>query len=245
MECSVEDSDIWAVTPIHIISAAFRPAVGSSVLSNMNSFSKLMSLIKKMLILLNFFTEFWTEQTLPVIWRLSDQMFCCCGPQPCPMTSRQTELSSLCLFLQVLARLKDEEVRCRKYLHPSSYSKVIHECQQRMVADHLQFLHGECQNIIRQEKREGQSVPLHCLFLICTWNICIQQPYQSETDDDSVVFVQTWPTCIRCCELCQVGYLTWSKSCRPTLTTRASEAPVTSLRKTLVTCNRVWQLFLF
>ncbi|MEQ2168111.1 hypothetical protein GOODEAATRI_011076, partial [Goodea atripinnis] len=58
--------------------------------------------------------------------------------------------------LKVLARLKDEEVRCRKYLHPSSYAKVIHECQQRMVADHLQFLHGECQNIIRQEKREGQ-----------------------------------------------------------------------------------------
>ncbi|KAL0157021.1 hypothetical protein M9458_048267, partial [Cirrhinus mrigala] len=54
----------------------------------------------------------------------------------------------------VLGRLKDEEVRCRKYLHPSSYAKVIHECQQRMVADHLQFLHGECQNIIRQEKRD-------------------------------------------------------------------------------------------
>ncbi|CAB1340785.1 unnamed protein product [Coregonus sp. 'balchen'] len=58
---------------------------------------------------------------------------------------------------KVLGRLKDEEVRCRKYLHPSSYAKVIHECQQRMVADHLQFLHGECQNIIRKEKRDGQS----------------------------------------------------------------------------------------
>lgn len=58
--------------------------------------------------------------------------------------------------LQVLGRLKDEEMRCRKYLHPSSYAKVIHECQQRMVADHLQFLHGECQSIIRQEKRDGQ-----------------------------------------------------------------------------------------
>lgn len=63
-------------------------------------------------------------------------------------------------FLQVLGRLKDEEVRCRKYLHPSSYAKVIHECQQRMVADHLQFLHGECQNIIRQEKRDGQTSPV-------------------------------------------------------------------------------------
>ncbi|KAA8580990.1 hypothetical protein FQN60_013948 [Etheostoma spectabile] len=44
---------------------------------------------------------------------------------------------------KVLGRLKDEEMRCRKYLHPSSYAKVIHECQQRMVADHLQFLHGD------------------------------------------------------------------------------------------------------
>ncbi|MGH0134657.1 UNVERIFIED_CONTAM: hypothetical protein FKN15_018857 [Acipenser sinensis] len=58
---------------------------------------------------------------------------------------------------EVLARLKDEEVRCRKYLHPSSYAKVIHECQQRMAADHLQFLHGECQDIIRQEKRDDMA----------------------------------------------------------------------------------------
>ncbi|XP_028933463.1 cullin-2 isoform X1 [Ornithorhynchus anatinus] len=58
---------------------------------------------------------------------------------------------------KVLGRLKDEEMRCRKYLHPSSYSKVIHECQQRMVADHLQFLHAECHNIIRQEKRNDMA----------------------------------------------------------------------------------------
>lgn len=63
--------------------------------------------------------------------------------------------SDLYPFVQVLGRLKDEEMRCRKYLHPSSYAKVINECQQRMVADHLQFLHAECQNIIRQEKRDG------------------------------------------------------------------------------------------
>nr|XP_012419379.1 PREDICTED: LOW QUALITY PROTEIN: cullin-2-like [Odobenus rosmarus divergens] len=58
---------------------------------------------------------------------------------------------------KVLGRLKDEEIRCRKYLHPSSYTKVIHECQQRMVADHLQFLHAECQNIIRQEKKNDMA----------------------------------------------------------------------------------------
>ncbi|XP_060681070.1 cullin-2 isoform X3 [Hemiscyllium ocellatum] len=64
---------------------------------------------------------------------------------------------------KVLARLKDEEVRCRKYLHPSSYAKVIHECQQRMVADHLQFLHGECQNIIKQERR-GDMANIYTLL---------------------------------------------------------------------------------
>lgn len=74
-------------------------------------------------------------------------------------------------FHQVLARLKDEEMRCRKYLHPSSYAKVIHECQQRMVADHLQFLHGECQSIIRQEKREGQCPVTLNNYMHCgiTW----------------------------------------------------------------------------
>ncbi|KAG8573519.1 hypothetical protein GDO81_012440 [Engystomops pustulosus] len=58
---------------------------------------------------------------------------------------------------KILGRLKDEEIRCRKYLHPSSYTKVIHECQQRMVADHLQFLHAECHNIIRQERRSDMA----------------------------------------------------------------------------------------
>uniref|UniRef100_A0A670ZD06 Cullin-2 n=2 Tax=Pseudonaja textilis TaxID=8673 RepID=A0A670ZD06_PSETE len=58
---------------------------------------------------------------------------------------------------KVLCRIKNEEMRCRKYLHPSSYSKVINECQQRMVADHLQFLHAECHNIIRQEKRNDMA----------------------------------------------------------------------------------------
>lgn len=33
-----------------------------------------------------------------------------------------------------------------------------------MVADHLQFLHGECQNIIRQEKKDGSSA---CGFFVC------------------------------------------------------------------------------
>ncbi|KAM9308850.1 cullin-2 isoform 2-T2 [Gastrophryne carolinensis] len=58
---------------------------------------------------------------------------------------------------KILGRAKDEEIRCTKYLNPSSYSKVIHECQQRMVADHLQFLHAECHTIVRQERRSDMS----------------------------------------------------------------------------------------
>lgn len=138
----------------------------------------------------------------------------------------------LCVALasQVLGRLKDEEVRCRKYLHPSSYGKVIHECQQRMVADHLQFLHGECQNIIRQEKRDGRY---KLFFYVPLAHYC---PVTT-TNSDAVkrfVFVQTWPTCIPCCGRCPTGCLTWSRSCRSISTTKASEGPVTSLRKTLV-----------
>lgn len=50
----------------------------------------------------------------------------------------------------------------------------------------------------------------------------------------SCCFVQTWPTCTPCCGLCPTGCLIWSRSCRFISTMRASEAPVTSLRKTLV-----------
>ena len=57
--------------------------------------------------------------------------------------------------LQVIVKLDNEDFRSRKFLHPSSYSKVTHECQQRLVADHLQFLHGECQEMVRLEKRKG------------------------------------------------------------------------------------------
>ncbi|XP_072027035.1 cullin-2-like [Amphiura filiformis] len=52
---------------------------------------------------------------------------------------------------KVLQRLHEETLRSRKFLHPSSYNKVMHECQMRMVADHMTFLHGECKTMVRQE----------------------------------------------------------------------------------------------
>ena len=60
-------------------------------------------------------------------------------------------------FLQVINRLDDENMRSRKFLHPSSYDKVTRECEARMVADHLQFLHGECREMVQKEKRKGKD----------------------------------------------------------------------------------------
>ncbi|KAK2105142.1 Cullin-2 [Saguinus oedipus] len=86
----------------------------------------------------------------------------------------------------VLGRLKDEEIRCRKYLHPSSYTKVIHECQQRMVADHLQFLHAECHNIIRQEKKNDMANMYVLLRAVSTGLPHMIQELQNHIHDEGL-----------------------------------------------------------
>ncbi|ELT99573.1 hypothetical protein CAPTEDRAFT_175514 [Capitella teleta] len=58
---------------------------------------------------------------------------------------------------KVIQRLDDEDMRSRKFLHPSSYCKVTKECEQKMVADHLAFLHSECRNMVAKEKRHDMS----------------------------------------------------------------------------------------
>ncbi|XP_071958139.1 cullin-2-like [Antedon mediterranea] len=55
---------------------------------------------------------------------------------------------------KVLARLGEETIRSRKFLHPSSYPTVTNEFQQRMVADHMKFLHSECRDKVREESTE-------------------------------------------------------------------------------------------
>ncbi|ELK31331.1 Cullin-2 [Myotis davidii] len=87
---------------------------------------------------------------------------------------------------KVLGRLKDEEIRCRKYLHPSSYTKVIHECQQRMVADHLQFLHAECHNIIRQEKKNDMANMYVLLRAVSTGLPHMIQELQNHVHDEGL-----------------------------------------------------------
>nr|XP_045006317.1 cullin-2 isoform X3 [Jaculus jaculus] len=87
---------------------------------------------------------------------------------------------------KVLGRLKDEEIRCRKYLNPSSYTKVTHECQQRMVADHLQFLHAECHHIIRQEKKNDMANMYVLLRAVSTGLPHMIQELQNHIHDEGL-----------------------------------------------------------
>lgn len=59
-------------------------------------------------------------------------------------------------FWKVLQRLQEEQFRSRKFLHPSSYHRVLEECQKRMVADHMSLLHSECRTMVRKEQRQGK-----------------------------------------------------------------------------------------
>ncbi|KAJ9598457.1 hypothetical protein L9F63_010853, partial [Diploptera punctata] len=58
---------------------------------------------------------------------------------------------------RVIQRLDEETLRSNKFLHPSSFSKVKARCEQHMVADHLAFLHGECKEMVQQERRKDLS----------------------------------------------------------------------------------------
>ena len=54
---------------------------------------------------------------------------------------------------RVIQRIDSENVRSRKFLYPSSYTKVTFECEQRMVGDHLPFLHSECKGMVEREAK--------------------------------------------------------------------------------------------
>ena len=55
---------------------------------------------------------------------------------------------------KVLQRRDEEDLRSRKFLHPSSYGKVRSECEQRMVADHLAAIHNECPVMVEHEHQQ-------------------------------------------------------------------------------------------
>lgn len=48
------------------------------------------------------------------------------------------------------------------FLFYSTYNKVRERCRQHMVGDHLAFLHGECEAMIKEERRND----MHNLYLL-------------------------------------------------------------------------------
>lgn len=55
----------------------------------------------------------------------------------------------------MLAKLDEENMRSRKFLNPTSFIKVTREVESRLIADHLQFLHAECKDMVTEENRKG------------------------------------------------------------------------------------------
>lgn len=78
-----------------------------------------------------------------------------------------SEILRFYVFLKVISRLDAENLRSRKYLHPSSYGKVKKECENRMVADHLPFLHFECKGAVVEEREKGTA--FHLVNLLCIY----------------------------------------------------------------------------
>ncbi|EFX71319.1 hypothetical protein DAPPUDRAFT_255909 [Daphnia pulex] len=69
--------------------------------------------------------------------------------------SRLLQECTISLYMEkVLQRRDEEDLRSRKFLHPSSYSKVRSECEKRMVADHLAAIHNECPTMVQQELQQ-------------------------------------------------------------------------------------------
>ena len=71
--------------------------------------------------------------------------------QEADLLLRDSDVSSY--MEKVLMRIDAENIRSRKYLHASSYSRVTAECQARMVADHLTVLHSECKIMVADDRR--------------------------------------------------------------------------------------------
>ena len=68
--------------------------------------------------------------------------------------SKLLQEGSISLYMErVIQRIESENVRSRKFLYPSSYTKVTFKCEQKMVGDHLQFLHSECKAMVEREAK--------------------------------------------------------------------------------------------
>lgn len=78
--------------------------------------------------------------------------------------SRLLQVCDVSMYMErVTQRLKEETLRSQKFLHCSSFDKVKEKCEQHMIADHLQFLHGECKPMVQQE-RNGDLTYMYSLL---------------------------------------------------------------------------------
>jgi hypothetical protein len=59
-----------------------------------------------------------------------------------------------------------ENFRSTKFVHSSSVPKVNHECQQRMVSDHLAFLTEKAPDMVREEIHKGRRGGLSVLVAL-------------------------------------------------------------------------------
>lgn len=72
--------------------------------------------------------------------------------------ARLLEERDVSLYMErVLAKIEEELLRARKFLHSSSFSEVSKRCEQHMVAEYLPFLNGECMNMVRAERTNDLS----------------------------------------------------------------------------------------
>ena len=62
------------------------------------------------------------------------------------------------LYFQIDVRIQDEDLRTRKFFHPVSFSRVIRECEARLVEDYIPYLKAECQQMIKDENRTGSFI---------------------------------------------------------------------------------------
>lgn len=71
--------------------------------------------------------------------------------------------SSCSMYMEkILSHLSGENVRSRRFLHPSSFPKVTSVCEDRLIADHLSFLHSECRSMVHQDMRRD----LHNMYVL-------------------------------------------------------------------------------
>lgn len=62
------------------------------------------------------------------------------------------------LYFQIDVRIQDEDLRARKFFHHVSFSRVLRECEARLVEDYIPYLQGECRQMIKDENRTGSFI---------------------------------------------------------------------------------------